>query len=258
MTVRARAVAWWRRNHADPERRAFRRIGIISFGVVGLSVVLAKLVQDTPVAGVVRALAITMFGLAAIALLGVAIVMGEDVVDEMDATDPMRARHGGAYGPRIKQSLRDARRGTREWIVSLPHKIASLPGKLADLRHDLTRESFSRLATASAHALGGIPPADVGPPRGAGRLARPIATPPAPEPEQGPAPPESQEVPTDSPPLRKRRALTASELADRPRAGASRPPGNVRSSRALRPTRRSGRGAPRTGRTLNTGVRSQP
>src|SRR5215831_18928340 len=109
--LRARAVAWWRRSVADPEKRDFRRIGLLAFGVVGASVVLARLTQDTAAAGAIRALAISVFALAAIALLGVVILMGEEVVDEMDASDPMRARHVGAYGPRVKQFLRDARHG---------------------------------------------------------------------------------------------------------------------------------------------------
>src|SRR5262249_20898091 len=89
--LRAHAAAWWRRSHADPSKRDFRRIGLLAFGVVGASVVLARLTQDTAAAGAIRALAITLFALAAIALLGVVILMGEEGVGGMGASDPLRA-----------------------------------------------------------------------------------------------------------------------------------------------------------------------
>jgi hypothetical protein len=238
-TVRARAVAWWRRNHSDPEKRVFRRIGLVSFGVVGASVILAKVTQDWPAAGVIRAFAITMFGLAAMTLLGVVLLMGEEMVDEMDASDPLRARRGGAYGPRIKRFFRDVGWSGRAWIKSLPAKVVAL-------RHDVTRDSIARFAAASTDALAGVPPAGVAPPRGAGRLARTIA---APEP-----PPES--VPHDPTEPARRRALTASELAEREAPTAPRRTTTVRSSRAPRPTRRSKRAAPRGGRVSNAGGRS--
>jgi hypothetical protein len=241
---RARAVAWWRRSHADPDKRDFRRIGLLAFGVVGLSVVLARLTQDTAAAGAIRALAITVFALAAIALLGIVLLMGEEVVDEMDASDPMRARHGGAYGPRIKQFLRDARHASWVWI-------ASIPGKVRGLRHALTRQSLARMAVASADALGGVPPANAGPPPGAGPLAAPLETDPA-----------SSDDPTEpgrraaAPPRARRRALTASELSDRPPATTRRRPAEPRSARRAGPTRRSRR-ATRSSRFTDTGTRSR-
>jgi hypothetical protein len=243
MTARARAVAWWRRCHADPEKRAFRRIGLVSFGVVGASVILAKVTQDTPVAGVVRALAITMFGLAAIALLAVVIMMGEEVVGEMDATDPTRVRRGGAYGPRIKRFFRDAGSQSRVWVRSLPARVVAL-------RHGFTRDSLARFAVASIDALGGVPPAGVAPPRGAGRLARMDAAPePSSEPDAG-APSQAREQ-------ARRRALTASELAERSSStAAARRPNATRASRAPRRSRRSERAAARGGRTSDTGGRS--
>jgi hypothetical protein len=233
MTVRARAVAWWRRSHADPDKRAFRRIGLVSFGAVGASVILAKATQDTPAAGVVRALAITMFGLAALALLGVVILMGDEGVEEMDATDPLRARRGGAYGARVKRFFRDAGSQSRAWVTSLPSRVVAL-------RHYLTRDSLARFAAAAAQALRGVPPAGVGPPRGAGRLARMDAE---------PQPPQQEEA--------QRRALTASELVEHTRSTAPAPrPTAARASRAPRPIRRSGRAAQRAGRTRNAGGRS--
>jgi hypothetical protein len=241
MTARARAVAWWRRCHADPEKRAFRRIGLVSFGVVGASVILAKVTQDTPVAGVVRALAITMFGLAAIALLGVVIMMGEEVVGEMDATDPTRVRRGGAYGPRIKRFFRDAGSQSRAWVRSLPARVVAL-------RHGFTRDSLARFAVASADALGGVPPAGVAPPRGAGRLARMDA---APEPSAEP------DAAATDPAQARRRALTASELAERSSSTApARRPTAAGASRARRRSRRSERAAARGGRTSDAGGRS--
>ena len=230
--VRARAAGWWRRAHADPGRRDFRRIGLVAFGVVGVSVVLARLTQDTAVAGLIRALAITLFGLAAIALLGVVIMMGEDVVEEMDASDPMRARHGGAYGPRIKRFLRDARSASKAWIVSIPRRIRGL-------RRDLTRESLSRLAASSVEALGGVPPTDAGPPPGAGRLARPTP-PPADADPVGPDDPDDPDEPAPparraaAPPRARRRALTASELSENTTTPDRRPakPRSARSTGA--------------------------
>jgi hypothetical protein len=252
-SCRARAVAWWQRAHADPEKRDFRRIGVVSFGVVGASVVLAKLTQDTSMATVVRAFAITMFGLAAIALLAVVILMGEEVVEKMDETDPMRARRGGAYGPRIKRSFRDVWRSIRAWVSSRPASVAAL-------RHNVTRDSFRRLAAASAEALSGVPPADVGPPRGAGRLARVGTAPPPPAPtEPEPAAPVTPDAAT---PRARRRALTASELGDSAGVTAltstrSRRPGRASAARRpLRPTRRSERAAQRAGRASNPGGRS--
>lgn len=240
--LRARAVAWWRRSHADPDKRDFRRIGLIAFGAVGVSVILARLTQDTAAAGAVRALAITVFALAAIALLGVVILMGEEVVDEMDASDPMRARHGGAYGPRIKQFWRDARRATRAWI-------ASIPGRVRAMRRGVTRESLTRFAHASVEALGGAPPPGVGPPPGAGRLARPLAEPPSTA-EADTAAPDDPTEPgrgVASPPPARRRALTASELAERSTGSGRRRAVSPRSARSSARSGRSGRPGARTG-----------
>ena len=231
--LRARAIAWWRQAAGDPEKRDLRRIGLVAFGVVGASVVLARLTQDTAAARAIRALAITLFALAAIALLGVVILMGEEVVHEMDASDPMRARHGGAYGPRIARFLREAPRECWAWI-------ASIPGKVRGLRRQLTRESLSRMATTSVEALGGVPPPDAGPPPGAGRLARPPA--PSPEPDANasgdPEPPPRRGA---APARSRRRALTASELSDRPA-----PPGRRRTAR---------RSAKRANRFTDAGTR---
>ena len=245
-SLRARALAWWRRSHADPERRAFRRIGVISFGVVGGSVILAKVTQDAPGAGPIRAFAVAMFGLGAITLLGVVILMGEEMVDEMDASDPLRARHGGAYGPRLKRFFREARHSARTWFTSLPANVAAL-------RHEITRESLARFVAASGTALGGIPPADVPPPRSAGRLARPKRQPP---PEQTPAsptePPSAQ--PEAAPPVRQAPAGARSLRSGSP--VVARRPIKVRTSRTPRPGRRSERAAPRAGRGSNTRGRS--
>ena len=252
-TFHARAVAWWRRCHADPEKRTFRRIGLVSFGVVGGSVLLAKVTQETPVAGVVRPLAITTFGLAALTLLVVVILMGEQVVEQMDASDPMRVHHGGAYGPRIKWFLRELGSQGRAWVTSLPARVVAL-------RHDVTRESLARFSLAAVEALRGVPPPGVGPPRGAGRLGRMnAAPPPPPEPDAQAA--QADEVASPSPKAR-RRALTASELQDRPtsaaparssRAGAAPRGTAVRASRRRRPI---GTAASRTGRVSNAVRRS--
>ena len=256
MTARARAIEWWRRCQTDPEKRDFRRIGIIAFGVVGASVILAKLTQETAVGGYVRAFAITMFGLATIALLAVVLLMGEEMVDAMDETDPMRVRHGGAYGPRVKRFFRDLRSASRAWIKSRPAKVAAL-------RHDLTRDSLARLAAASGAALAGIPPADAAPPEGAGRLARVKSEPPPPS-EQEPAEAETSSDMQPEPSAAARRVAASRVTAATARASRSgqpvvaRRPIKVRSRQAPRPTRRSERAAPRAGRASNTGGRSTP
>ena len=250
-TVRARAIEWWRRCQADPDKRDFRRIGVVAFGVVGASVVLARITQDTPVAAYVRAFAITMFGLATISLLAVVLFMGEEMVDAMDETDPMRVRHGGAYGPRVKRFFRNLRSASVAWIRSRPAKVAAL-------RHDLTRDSLARFAAASGAALAGIPPADVAPPAEAGWLARPESESSSPT-EQDP---QTAPHPEPSPAARRVEASRVTAAAARSsRAGqpvVARRRSKVRSSPTRRPARRADRAAPRTGRTSNAGGRSTP
>ena len=237
--VRARAIEWWRRCQADPDKRDFRRIGVVAFGVVGASVILAKITQDTPVAAYVRAFAITMFGLATISLLAVVLFMGEEMVDAMDETDPMRVRHGGAYGPRVKRFFRDLRSASGEWIKSRPAKVAAL-------RHDLTRDSLARFAAASGAALGGIPPADVAPPSEAGWLARPESASSAAPTEHTPQEQDAQTAthPEPSPAARRVEASRVTAAAARSsRSGqpvVARRRSKVRSSPTRRPARRGG------------------
>ena len=252
--MRARAIEWWRRCQADPDKRDFRRIGVIAFGVVGASVILAKITQDTPVAAYVRAFAITMFGLATISLLAVVLFMGEEMVDAMDETDPMRVRHGGAYGPRVKRFFRDLRSASGAWIKSRPAKVAAL-------RHELTRDSLARFAAASGAALAGIPPADVAPPAEGGWLARPESALPH---EQAPTEQDLQIAtqPEPSPAARRVEASRVTAAAARSsRSGqpvVARRRSKVRSSPTRRPARRADRAAPRAGRTSNAGGRSTP
>jgi hypothetical protein len=247
-SLRARALAWWQRSHADPEKRAFRRIGVISFGVVGGSVILAKTTQDAPAAGAIRAFAVAMFGLGAITLLGVVVLMGEEMVDAMDASDPLRARDGGAYGPRLKRFFSEARHSARTWFRSLPANATAL-------RHELTRESLARFVAASGIALRGIPPADVPPPRSAGRLARPKRQPPPP-PDETPASPTEPASTRRKPAPLGRRAPAAARSSRSGSPVVARRPIKVRSSRTPRPVRRSERAAPRAGRGSNAGGRS--
>jgi hypothetical protein len=247
-SLRARALAWWQRSHADPEKRAFRRIGVISFGVVGGSVVLAKISQDAPAGGAIRAFAVAMFGLAAITMLGVVVLMGEEMVDAMDASDPMRASHGGAYGPRLKRFLREARHSAWTWFTSLPANVAAL-------RHRLTRESLARFVAASGTALGGVPPADVPPPPNAGRLARPERRPPPP-PDETPASPTGPASTQPEPAPLGRRAPAAARTSRSGSPVVARRPIKVRSSRTPRPARRSERAAPGASRRSNMGGRS--
>jgi hypothetical protein len=251
--LRARAIEWWRQCQADPDKRNLRRIGVVAFGVVGASVILAKVTQETPVAVYVRAFAITMFGLATIALLAVVLLMGEEMVDAMDETDPLRVRHGGAYGPRVKRFFRDLRGAGWKWIKTRPAKVAAL-------RHGLTRDSLARLAAASGAALGGIPPVDAPPPEGAGRLARPESAPPPP-PEEDSTSADTQPGAQAEPSAAARRVAASRAAARSSRSGqpvVARRPIKVRSRQATRPTRRSDRAAPRAGRTSNAGGRSTP
>ena len=241
-SLRARALAWWQRSHADTEKRAFRRIGVIAFGVVGGSVVLAKISQDAPAAGPIRAFAVAMFGLGAITMLGVVVLMGEEMVEAMDASDPMRASHGGAYGPRLKRFFREARHSAGTWFTSLPANLAAL-------RHELTRESLARFIAASGTALGGPPP------RSAGRLARPKRQPP-PSPDATPSSPTEPARTQPEPAPLGRRAPAPARSSRSGSPVVARRPIKVRSSRTPRPARRSERAAPRAGRGSNTGGRS--
>jgi hypothetical protein len=244
------AIDRWQQFRADLTRRRLRHIGVVACSAVVASVILAKLTQNTFAAGLVRAFTITVFALAAITLLAVVILMAEEVVHELDETDPLRARDGGAFGPKIKRFFRVIRRATRAWV-------SSLWATLAAWRRALTRESVVRFAHASTVALSGVPPADVAPPRGAGHLARPDRAPPPPVPEptareRTPAAPGVVDrLRTHTNRLRRRvtRRRPARSSSGAPKPAASNRPGQVRSSRPLRPTGRSRRAAPRTGRT---------
>jgi hypothetical protein len=230
------ASARWRQLRAWLTRERLPRIGIVAVAAVAGSIVLARVTQSTAVAGLVRALTITVFGLAAITLLAVVIFRGDEVVDDLDATDPMRVREGGALGPKIKRFFQLVRRTTRAWLSSV---WASIVG----MRRDLTRQSVVRFAHASVVTLGGVPPADVPPPRGAGHLARLDRAPPPPEPE----------------PTARERAASEPDVE----RSASSGPARVRSPRPLRTPGRAGRAVPRAGRmtytrrTTNRGRRSQ-
>jgi hypothetical protein len=240
------ALAKWQHFRADLTRQQLRRIGIVACGTVVVSVILAKVTQNTFAAGLVRAFTITVFALAAITLLFVVILMAEEVVHELDETDPMRARDGGAFGPKIKRFFRVLRRATGAWL-------SSLWATLAAWRRELTRESVARFTRSSVVALSGVPPADVAPPQGAGHLARPDRAPPPPAPE-----PTAREGTPAMPAVASRLRTHADRLRRRvtDRRGArsgSKPatpnrPARVRSSRPPRSSGRSRRPAPRTGR----------
>jgi hypothetical protein len=253
------AVARWQHLRAGLTRQQLRHIGVVACGAVVASVIVAKLTQNTFAAGLVRAFTITVFALAAIILLAVVILMAEEVVHELDETDPLRARDGGAFGPKIKRFFRVLRRATRA-------SLSSLWATVVAWRRDLSRESVVRFAHASAVALGGVPPADVAPPRGAGHLARPDRAPPPPAPE-----PTARERTTSTPDLagrlrtrvdRLRRRMagrrTARSSSATAKPAASNRPTRARSPRPLGPTGRSRRAAPRTGRTSYFSGRPQP
>ena len=129
--------------------------------------VVTGIVTGVMTGGIVRPFALTALVLASVALLGVGIVSFQSVVDELDESDPLATKQGGALGPTIKRALRKARssaaRVAREWHAAL--------------RRNITRESLARLARACADALSGVPPAEVSPPPSAGPLARPAGAP---------------------------------------------------------------------------------
>jgi hypothetical protein len=261
------AVVRWRQLHGWLTRERLRRIGVVAGVAAIVAIVAVRIIGGGIVGVIVWSLAVTVLVLAAFTLLGVVIFMNEELVDEFDATDPMRARDGGAFGPRIKRFFGNAIRGIRADLSSAPEGVAAL-------RKGVTRNSVARFAHASAEALGGVPPADVPPPRSAGHLARPDRAPEPPEPEPTARERGSSRSIALVGQVRgqlgrfRHRAATAvavrrspepatgeSTSSDAPRRSAP-----ARSARRLRRTGRSDPGArraPRFGRMSNAGGRRQ-
>jgi hypothetical protein len=106
---------------------------------------------------------------AAITLLAVAIAACQSVVDEMDASDPLRVRKHGVVARGVKAMFRRAfalsARASRAGLRWLSSTVAAS-------RREVTRDALGQWTRAAAAGLSGVAPAGVPPPSGAGRLAR--------------------------------------------------------------------------------------
>jgi hypothetical protein len=166
--VSALVSEWWRQLSRVPKRVLLRRIGAVALaGVVG-SIVLAKLTWGSSGPGIATPFAFAALFLAAVALMGVAVVHSQDLVDELEASHPPRVRKRGRFARAVNPMLWTAtawfRRAFREWRA----RVGSA------LRREATRESLARRIRALASALSGVPSGGVSP-AVAGPLARPIA-----------------------------------------------------------------------------------
>lgn len=157
---------WWRQLSALPKPALLRRVGLVALAYVVGSIVLAKFTWGSRGPGIVTPFAFAVLFLAAVALMGVAVVHSQDLVDEMEASRPPRVRNRGGFARTVNPmlwtvtaKLRRRFRECRAWVR-------------ATLRRELTRESLTRRVRRLAHALSGAPPAGV-PPSHAGRLTRP-------------------------------------------------------------------------------------
>jgi hypothetical protein len=164
----ALVTEWWRRLSMLPKHVLLRRVGLVGFiGVVG-SIALAKLTWGSSGPGIATPFAFAALFLAAVALMGVAVVHSQDLVDELEASHPPRVRNRGRFARAVNPMLWTVsarlRRASRRWRA----RVAST------LRREVTRESLTRRLRALASALSGVPSGGVSP-AAAGSLARPIA-----------------------------------------------------------------------------------
>ncbi|HYU40167.1 MAG TPA: hypothetical protein VEM59_10075 [Acidimicrobiia bacterium] len=164
----ALVTEWWRRLSMLPKHVLLRRVGVLGFvGVVG-SIALAKLTWGSSGPGIATPFAFAALFVAAVALMAVAVVHSQDLVDELEASHPPRVRNRGAFARVVNPMLWTAsarlRRAFREWRA----RVAST------LRREATRDSLTRRLRAVASALSGVPPGGLSP-AAAGSLARPIA-----------------------------------------------------------------------------------
>lgn len=153
----------------EPKHVLLRRVGTVAVAYVVGSIVLAKFTWGSRGPGIVTPFAFAALFLAAVALMGVAIVHSQDLVDEMEASNPPELRKRGGFvravNPMLSTVNAKLRRALREWRAWVGPR----------LRRELTRESFDRRIRALARALSGVPPAGV-PPSHVGRLTRPGTT----------------------------------------------------------------------------------
>jgi hypothetical protein len=152
----------------EPKRVLLRRVGVVALAYVVGSIVLAKFTWGSRGPGIVTPFAFAALFVAAVALMGVALVHSQELVDEMEASRPPRVRNRGGFARKVNPmlwtvtaKLRRLFREWRAWIGPTVHR-------------ELTRDAFVRRVRALRHALSGVPPAGVSPAH-AGRLTRPGA-----------------------------------------------------------------------------------
>jgi hypothetical protein len=179
----AGVVGWWRRRTADSAMRVpLRRTGAVSCGVLIGSLVLARVVAPTG-SRLLLALTFIVFVGAVVTLFAVVIAWSQASGDEIEAADPVRVTNRGVIAGTMRRLWRNvaagAQRASRVWLSSAASIVTGLASRLgrmvAALRQDVTRDAVARWVRAAAVALSGVPPPDVKPPAGAGRLARPRA-----------------------------------------------------------------------------------
>jgi hypothetical protein len=158
----------WRRLSMLPKRVLLRRVGAVALVWVVGSIAVAKLTWGSSGPGLATPFAFAALFLAAVALMAVAVVHSQDLVDELEASHPPRVRNRGAFARVVNPMLWTAsarlRRAVRDWRA----RVAST------IRREATRDSLTRRIRALASALSGVPSGRLSP-VAAGPLARPIA-----------------------------------------------------------------------------------
>jgi hypothetical protein len=222
-------IGRWRRRSMDPKHVLLRRVKTVAVSYVVGSIVVGRLTWGSHGPGLVTPFAFAALFLAAAALMGIAIIHSQDLVDEMEASNPPELRRRGRFvrvmNPMLSTANAKFRRASREWRARVGRAF----------RRAASREGLVRSTRALARALSGVPPAGTSP-RNAGRLGRPIAVRQA----ERSAPDAAPERWT-RPPLQVRRAVRASQARShqrrRPETGVS---AAERTSRRARRRRRPG------------------
>jgi hypothetical protein len=155
---------WWGKWTTTPGYRArVRRTTVTAVVVVIFSIVVAKLLWGDSGPGFFTPLVYAALFFAATILFAVAILSSDEFVDELEASHPPRVRNRAGFFRHAKRTIRVLSAGIKSIDAMLSRK--------------LTRESITRWSHAAGLVLYGVPPAGAVP-RGAGQLARPVATPP--------------------------------------------------------------------------------
>jgi hypothetical protein len=184
----AGVVGRWRGRTADSAIRVpLRRAGGVSCGVAIGSLVLVRVIGATG-SRLLLALVYVVFVGALVTLFAVVIAWSQAPGDEIDAPHPVWVTNRGVIAGTMRRLWRNvaagAQRASRVWLSSAASIVTGLASRLermvAALRREVTRDAVARWLRAAAVALSGVPPPEVKPPAGAGRLARPRAAPPGP------------------------------------------------------------------------------